>query len=555
MKKIIVLILFILSGINKSESQTPTLGLMQNEAGSFDGYTLFSPNTYSKSYLIDNCGNMVNSWQGSSQPGLSAYLLENGMLLRTARVNNAIFSATGGSGGRIEMYDWPNNLIWAYNYSDSTHHQHHDIEYLPNGNVLVLAWETKSANYVLDRGRSPSLVNSSLWLEHIVELAPMGLSGANIVWEWHVSDHLIQDIDSSKLNYGIVQNHPELINFNFANSANQDWLHINSIDYNPHLDQIILSVHNSGEIWIIDHSTSSAEAAGHTGGNSGKGGDLLYRWGNPRAYLRGASADQKLWGQHDAHWIEPGLNDAGKIMVFNNGIGRTGANYSSVDIIQTPLDSSRNYYLNGAAAYGPDTLDWQYSSTPASAFYSSNISGAQRLPNGNTLICEGSSGNFFEIDTNKLIVWNYINPVNQTGPLSQGSNPTGNAVFRCTRFGSNYTGFNGQNLTAGLPVELNPYPSNCTIYTSIAENDFENKFSSIEIYPNPVLNELFIKSFIGAKASIEIMDMQGRVYKKFDTSENEIRIPLQDIPAGIYIICIRDIKSVISKRIIKISPD
>ena len=65
------------------------------------------------------------------------------------------------------------------------------------------------------------------------------------------------------------------------------------------LDQIVLSNHNLSEIWIIDHSTTTLEAASHSGGNSGKGGDLLYRWGNPQAYDQGTGADQLL--NHQQH--------------------------------------------------------------------------------------------------------------------------------------------------------------------------------------------------------------------------------------------------------------
>lgn len=552
MKKIVTCIIILLTQTFSSECQTPTIGLLQNDSGAFNGYTLFSPNTYNRTYLIDNCGMVVNSWQGSSQPGLATYFLEDGTLLKTARVNNPVFSSTGGSGGRIERYDWSNNLIWSYNYSDSTRHQHHDIEYLPNGNILVLAWEVKSSAYAIDNGRSPSLVNSTLWLEHIVEVEPVGSDSATIVWEWHVSDHLIQDYDSSKFNYGLVEDHPELINFNFANTANQDWLHINSIDYNPALDQIILSIHNSGEVWIIDHSTTTLEAASHTGGNSGKGGDLLYRWGNPRAYRRGGSIDQKLWGQHDAHWIEPGFIDAGKIMIFNNGAGRPGGNYSSVNIIQTPIDSLNNYTIVGLSPYGPDTSFWEYTSTPPSTFYSANISGAQRLPNGNTLICEGSSGNFFEIDTNKVTVWNYINPVNQTGPLNQGTNPTGNAVFKCIRYAENYSGFTGLTLSSGNPVELNPYTNTCMLYTSSRELNLKKDLVSFEIYPNPATDKLTLKLFEEIDFTVEISDMTGRLYKEIHSGTSNLQIQLDDLPAGMYLVCVQHLKAKFTKRLVKL---
>ena len=105
-------------------------------------------------------------------------------------------------------------------------------------------------------------------------------------------------------NYGVVGDHPELADFNYppsgggggggpgGGSGGTDWLHLNSVNYNAELDQIVVSVHNTGEIWVIDHSTSMAEAAGHTGGNSGRGGDILFRWGNPQAYDQGTGSEQ-----------------------------------------------------------------------------------------------------------------------------------------------------------------------------------------------------------------------------------------------------------------------
>ena len=72
-----------------------------------------------------------------------------------------------------------------------------------------------------------------------------------------------------------------------------------------------MSVCAFSEFWIIDHGTTTAQAAGHTGGRRGRGGDLLYRWGNPRAYRAGTKADRKLFAQHNAHWIPKGLPGAG----------------------------------------------------------------------------------------------------------------------------------------------------------------------------------------------------------------------------------------------------
>jgi hypothetical protein len=124
---------------------------------------------------------------------------------------------------------------------------------------------------------------------------------------------------------------------------------MNSLDYNPALDQIVLSVRGNDEIWIIDHSTSKAEAAGHTGGRSGKGGDLIYRWGNPAAYKRGTVGNRLLIQQHDAEWIPDGYPGAGHITIFNNGYDR---GWSSIEEIVPPVDADGRYLLAPGKAYG-----------------------------------------------------------------------------------------------------------------------------------------------------------------------------------------------------------
>jgi hypothetical protein len=383
---------------------------IEREERTINGQILFSPLFGTTTYLIDNTGTVKHTWSSSYTPGASTYWLGNGTILRTIRTG---YSYGSGEGGGVQKIQWDGTIVWDFRYNTNGKIPHHDIKLLPNGNVLMIFWETKTPAEAIAAGRNPNDIPGSIFMpDFIIEVKPTGPTSGDIVWEWHVWDHLIQDYDSSKENYGIVRDHPELIDINFGSffMSTTDWLHTNSIDYNSEFDQILLSVHNFNEIWVIDHSTTIEEAAGHTGGNSGKGGDLLYRWGNPQAYDRGTTSDQKLYGQHDATWIKPGCPGKGNILIFNNGINRPSGPFSSVDEITPPVDSYGQYYLEPGSSYGPENLIWSYTANPPTSFFSYYMSGAQRLTDGNTLICNGDAGKFFEITPEKVTVWQYINP-------------------------------------------------------------------------------------------------------------------------------------------------
>ena len=376
------------------------------------GQILFSPMVSSVTYLIDRNGNVNHTWPSGYFPGEAVYWLGDGTILRTIRVG--VSPGAGGVGGGVQKIQWDGSITWDFRYNTNGYLSHHDIEPLPNGNVLMIAWETKTSAEAVAAGRNPSTISgNTLMPDHIIEVRPTGPTSGDIVWEWHVWDHLIQDYDSSKANYGIVADHPELVDINYVTASaglSSDWLHCNSVDYHEAFDQILISVHNFNEIWVIDHSTTSQQAAGHTGGNSGKGGDILYRWGNPLAYQQGSSSDQQLFSQHDATWIAPGCPGDGNILMFNNGADRPGGSYSSVDEIVPPVNATGHYTLEPGSAYGPASPLWSYTADPPSSFYASYISGAHRLPDGNTLICDGPAGRFFEVTPEKETMWQYINP-------------------------------------------------------------------------------------------------------------------------------------------------
>jgi hypothetical protein len=447
---------FVLGALGMALAQGPApqgVGLIRNDPGAFAGYTLLSPLQSKSTFLIDMNGKVVKTWDTDSTPSSIAYLLDNGNLLRAGLSPNAPFGNTAGGGGKLQEFSWNGELVWDFTWGTATATQHHDFTRLPNGNILMLVKEKKTSAEAIAAGRIPSTVEGTdVQPDSLVEIKPNGKTGGDVVWEWHLWDHLIQDADKEKANYGDVAAHPERVDINYnvvaGRRANADWTHFNAVAYNADLDQVVVSLRNFSEIWILDHSTTIKEAAATAGGKRGKGGDLLYRWGNPRVYRAGTEQDQRLYGQHNVHWIPKGLNGAGHLLIYNNGDTRPGTKYSSIEEIVLPVDANGRYTMGPGKKYGPDQSVWSYSAPNPADFYSVNISGAQRLPNGNTLICAGAPGIIFEITPEKKVVWQYNIP-------AFGGRGGANArnVFRAYRFGPDFPGLAGKQLAAGKTME------------------------------------------------------------------------------------------------------
>ncbi|MBT8323797.1 MAG: aryl-sulfate sulfotransferase, partial [Winogradskyella sp.] len=440
-----------------------------------------------------------------------------------------------------------NNLLWTFTYSTNDHRLHHDIYPMPNGNILLLAAEVIPGPEAIQSGRNPALlVDNELYNERIFEIEPVGTNQANVVWEWNSKDHLIQDFDATKDNFGVVSENPQRIDVNFLNggSGSNNWLHINSIQYDETRDQIVISARNLSELWIIDHSTTNAESASSSGGTYGKGGDLLYRWGNPEAYRQGTSNDRTLFGQHYPHYIDPGLPNEGKIIIFNNGFQRTPS-FSQVDIITPPESTSGFYDYVQNTAYGPIATDYTYSdmSTDPSEFYSAIVSSAQQLPGGNLLVCEGNSGFIFELDSNDNIVWEYKVPVSNGGNVqTQGSTDTfANLIFRALKHPLNYSAFNGRDLTPGSPIELNPDLTPCN---NLSVNEFNS--ISLEVFPNPTRNSITIKGV----DNIDSTELYNALGQKVATSNKKV-IDLSAQPNGFYFLIIQTGNTILTHRIVK----
>ncbi|WP_296346955.1 aryl-sulfate sulfotransferase [Winogradskyella sp.] len=542
-KKLLVTVLFI---AQLAHSQN-TVGNIQITDDVFEGYTLFTVST--ESYLINNCGQVINQWSSGFPPGNAVYLMENGNLLRAGRTNSSDISF-GGQGGVVEMYNWEGNLIWQYFYDTPEVRQHHDVFPMPNGNILILAATRMTNAEAIQAGRNPVLLTETdLYNERIIEVTPLNFSEATIVWEWNINDHLVQDFDNTKDNFGDVSLSPNRLDINFLNGGigGSNWLHINSIQYNEALDQIVLSSRNLSEIYIIDHSTTTAEAASSTGGLYGKGGDFLYRWGNPQSYDQGTEADRILYGQHYPYIIQSGFIDEGKIILFNNGNGRSPS-FSEAMIINPPISIPGVYTYTPGMAFGPIAADYIYTDpVDQSNFFSHILSSAQRLSNGNTLICEGTSGRFFEITPSEDIAWEYIHPINSnSGSIAnqgEDSNTFQNYSFRANKYPTDYAAFTGRDLTPGDPIELNFNLDPCNELLNLNEITEDNTTFT----PNPTKGILNINTSNNI-SKIEVYNALGN--KLIETTTKFI--DLSDYEDGMYFLKVFSNDKVLSKKIIKI---
>lgn len=497
------------------------VGLIQKLEGVYDGLTLIHPQGITDTYLIDNDGTVVHIWPGDLRPGNAVYLLENGLLLRAGRLQDD-FIGGGGKGGRLELVEWDGTVNWAFDIASDTEKSHHDMQYLPNGNILAIVWELKDEQEALANGRNPSLLDGEVWPDKIVEIKPLPNNDAEIVWEWHSWDHLVQDYDNTKMNFGVISEQSGRIDVNQINTIHPDWLHINGISYNEELDQILVSSAYLNEIWVIDHSTTTEEAASSSGGNSGLGGDLLYRWGNPKIYGLGEVEDQKLFGQHNPTWIEE--DNVWKILLFNNGVARPQGFISTVEIITPPLDNMGRYNRENLLAYRPTSQEWIYALEPATDLYSAFISGAQKLPNGNFLICSGTRGHFVEITSEKNTVWEYICPIGSWGDVfcPDDSNVFPGFVFRAEKYALDFAGLGelsdlGEWGRSNCPLGVNPFSEKTNLNWHFT--DYAITISS----PHQI-------------RVLEVLTLSGKTLQHNTPRSDSFSIETNDLFSGIYII-------------------
>ena len=465
-------------------AQGPTEVRLWDPTRAFDGYTLFA--AHGKTYLVDMSGRLVHQWNVGTNPKL----LEDGSLLDASKDDPSGF-------GGFQRVDWDGKVVWQYTESRKDYAPHHD--FVRTYNTKLAAWTTM---YIANRtitneqalavGADPATgPYDGAQVDSIVEVDDAG----TVVWEWWFLDHGVQTIAPSKPGYAgagkTVADWPGRIDLNMpGRPLRKDWLHCNSMDYNQELDQVVVNA-VQGEFVVIDHGNTfvAGDPAASLALAAGPKGDFLYRYGDPARYKQGtapsiplnwttsSSGHKQIGGAHDIHWIRPGLPGEGHFLVFNNGQYLfESTNQSYADEIAPFLDSKKTdtgHYVNppeaGYTEYeGPrddgkpkrnisNQRTWRYGTQSPTGMQAHIGGSAQRLPNGNTLICADTEGHFLEVtagsgDTAPEIVWEYISPVTKDlGALRvmPDAVPMTNSVFRAYRFAADDPAFVGKALAAG----------------------------------------------------------------------------------------------------------
>ncbi|MCB0599961.1 MAG: aryl-sulfate sulfotransferase [Saprospiraceae bacterium] len=537
----LLLVLFLMVYSSRSFAQN-TVGLLSIKPNQVsEGYNLIYPYSQSTVYLLDLCGEVVHKWIDFSgtRPGATAYLLPNGNLVRCSR--DLDFSkdsiVAGGFGGYVDILSWDNKKLHSFYLNDSHFRLHHDVAPMPNGNVLMIAWERITAEQAIALGRDPNtLPNGELWPDKILEWDP---GQDSIVWEWRCLDHMIQERDSLLPNFGVIADHPGKIDLNFdTQSGIPDWMHTNFIDYNPVLDQIMISVRNFNEIWILDHSTTTEEAKSDTGGRSGHGGEIIYRWGNPAAYQKAEERLHFLHYQHYAHWTEPeaqpGQDLFGQVAIFDNF---TEMNKSTALILRTNFDTVTWTYPVVDEFFGPGQPERIVAHPENSILSFSGVgSSAQLLTNGNVLIFTNRWGYAYEVNQKDELVWEYRIPMRNGKVVSQGEVlfVSDNETFNMIRYPLDYPAFNSRDLFPSGYLEFNPDEEFCASQTSSSTSSYSPvKF---RVWPNPASEVINLHMEDRLPEDVTLYNLQGQVIRRWHNPASKLQV--DDLESGIYLLAI-----------------
>ncbi|MEX0291029.1 MAG: aryl-sulfate sulfotransferase [Flavobacteriaceae bacterium] len=351
-----------------------------------DAYVLVNDASANRAFIMDKNAELIHEWTLSNNIGNDVFLLPNGKLLASLEADEPKITL-GGQGGKLQFIAADGTIEWNFEYSSEEAETHHDAELLPNGNVLAMVWEKRTAEQAVMAGSS---IDRDLFPDALIEVDP---TTDEIVWEWHAWDHLVQEFDDTKENFGSISDNPQLIHLNhFPDEEKGDIMHGNGIAYDAMNNLIYLSVNFFSEVWVIDHSTTTEEAASHTGGNYGKGGDLVYRFGNPEAY-NNPMGERLFMNNHHPYLLKD--EDQGNIMIYSNGGDLEQSTVYELELPQT-------FTLEANTDNEPEVV-WSFTDPD---LFAPRVSGAVKLPNGNRLIAEGDFG-LWEVTEAGEVVWKF----------------------------------------------------------------------------------------------------------------------------------------------------
>ena len=421
------------------------------DSRAFDGYIFYSTHDTNRGRTVGNTTWLLNSlfqpvhrWDSEhhAHEGVGPYLLENGLVVRPFSKGNWLYMENFyvASFTSLEIIDWEGNQLWEFDYCTPKRHcMHHDIEPMPNGNILLIVNDFKTHEEAESIGFKPTN-DRAIAFQRIIEIEPNLKDGSTrIVWEWDILDHIVQDLYPDRPNYGKPSEHIGKIDVNYVGKSTKfipgSVFHFNAISYNEERDQILVSNFGTNEIFILDHSTTTKEAKTDKGGASGKGGDLIYRWGNPNAYGMAGIESRQLFKQHDAAWIPKGIPGKGDISIFNNGVNRKPMYTAYIELELPKLRNSR-YQRASNKPFGPMAPAYEFSEFAGDepeVFFAPFMSGARRLPNGNIFGVSGIVSGMFEVtDEGEEVL--------RTVPGSRST------FYRAYKFSKDYPAFNNRNL-------------------------------------------------------------------------------------------------------------
>lgn len=421
------------------------------DSRAFNGYIFYSTHDTNRGRTVGNTTWLLNSlfqpvhrWDSEhhAHEGVGPYLLENGLVVRPFSKGNWLYMENFyvASFTSLEIIDWDGNQLWEFDYCTPKRHcMHHDIEPMPNGNILLIVNDFKTHEEAESIGFKPTN-DRAIAFQRIIEIEPNLKDGSTrIVWEWDILDHIVQDLYPDRPNYGKPSEHIGKIDVNYVGKSTKfipgSVFHFNAISYNEERDQILVSNFGTNEIFILDHSTTTKEAKTDKGGVSGKGGDLIYRWGNPNAYGMAGIESRQLFKQHDAAWISKGIPGKGDISIFNNGVNRKPMYTAYIELKLPKLRNSR-YQRASNKPFGPMAPAYEFSQFAGDepeVFFAPFMSGARRLPNGNIFGVSGIVSGMFEVtDKGEEVL--------RTVPGSRST------FYRAYKFPKDYPAFNSRNL-------------------------------------------------------------------------------------------------------------